>query len=90
MKLHFGANGLYETTLKRKGKPDYSELWEPPSASLYSSNAVPITEEATRSIPVYERNKNVNVTLKSTHPTPATLYSMSWEGDYTTNYYKRV
>ena len=90
MKLHFGANGLYETTLKRKGKPDYSELWEPPLANLYSSNAVPITEEATRSIPVYERNKNVNVTLKSTHPTPATLYSMSWEGDYTTNYYRRV
>jgi hypothetical protein len=26
----------------------------------------------------------------SDHPSPATLYSMSWEGNYSPMYYKRV
>ena len=36
------------------------------------------------------RNTNVDITLKSSHPAPATLRSMSWEGDYSPKYYRRV
>ena len=32
-----------------------------------------ILEEFIKTIPVYERNTNVDVTLKSSHPAPATL-----------------
>ena len=89
-KLNFGANGLYSTTLDRVGKPSYTETWEPTISDQYGANRVQINEQATQTIPAYEKNKNLTLTLKSTHPTPATLYSMTWEGVYTNQNYKRV
>ena len=38
----------------------------------------------------YEKNTNVDVILRSLHPAPATLRAVSWEGDYSPKYYKRV
>jgi hypothetical protein len=90
LKMNFGPTGLYTTTINRTGKPDYSETWEPTIADRYGANRVQVNEVITQTVPVYERNTNLSVTLKSTHPTPATLYSMTWEGDFTTNYYQRV
>ena len=90
LKMNFGPSGLYSTTINRTGKPAYTEIWEPPIADSYGANRVQVNELRSQTIPVYEKNKNLSVTLKSTHPTPATLYSMTWEGDFTTNYYQRV
>ena len=90
LKMNFGPAGLYSTTINRTGKPAYTETWEPPIADSYGANRVQVNELRSQTIPVYEKNKNLSVTLKSTHPTPATLYSMTWEGDFTTNYYQRV
>jgi len=90
VKLNFGANGLYTTTLDRVGKTSYTETWEPTIANQYGANRVQINEQSTQTIPAYEKNTNFTLTFKSTHPTPATLYSMTWEGVYTTNNYKRV
>ena len=90
VKLNFGANGLYSTTLDRVGKPSYTETWEPTISDQYGANRVQINDQATQTIPAYEKNKNFTLTLKSTHPTPATLYSMTWEGVYTNQNYQRV
>ena len=37
-----------------------------------------------------ERNTNLTVQLKSSHPSPATLHSMNWEGDYNSRNYRRA
>ena len=90
LNFNFGKVGSYETTLTRLGKDPYTEIYESTDTNLYEASDAPYLEEAIKTIPVYERNKNVDITLKSTSPTPATLHSMSWEGDYSTKYYKRV
>jgi len=90
IKLNFGAHGLYSTTIDRLGKPAYTEIWEAPISDQYLLNNLAIDDEVTKTIPTYERNKNLSITLKSTHPSPATLYSMAWEGDYTSKFYNRV
>ena len=90
IKLGLGDSGVYETTIKRDGKDDYTELIESSYQDLYQSNTSPWLTERTHTLPVYERNTNLTFSLKSTHPSPATIYSMSWEGDYTNRYYKRV
>ena len=90
VKFSLGNSGVYETTLKRTGKDDYTELFEPTIANSYNANQVQFTSEAIRTIPVYDRNINTTLTLKSSHPSPATLQSMTWEGDYTPKYYQRV
>ena len=90
IKLHFGKIGLYETTLKRIGKTDYNEVYESTELDAYTLAEVPYLEEFIKTIPVYERNTNVDIILKSTHPAPATLHALSWEGDYSPRFYKRV
>ena len=90
MKLNFGKIGLYETTLTRVGKADYTEVYESADLDEYDASDAPYLSEKIKEIPVYERNLNVNVTLKSSHPAPATLRAMSWEGDWSPMHYRRV
>ncbi len=90
LKIHFGKIGLYETTLKRVGKPDYIEVYESPIMDIYKASRAPYLEEHIQAVPVYEKNENVDVILKSSHPAPATLRALAWEGDYSPKYYKRV
>ena len=88
--INFGKIGLYETTLTRVGKDAYTEIYESTDLDEYNASDAPYLEEIQKTIPVYEKNLNVDLTLKSTHPAPATLHSMSWEGDYSPMFYRRV
>ncbi len=90
LKFNLGNAGLYQTLIQRTGKPDYTETWEVTEADSYDANKVGIMKAITQTVPVYEKNTNLLVTLKSTHPSPTTLYSMTWEGDYTNKFYRRV
>ena len=89
VKFHFGKIGLYETTIERTGKPDYTEVYESTELDEYNASDAPYLEEYIKTVPVYEKNTNLDITLKSSHPAPATLRSVSWEGNYTPKYYKR-
>ena len=89
LNLSLGKVGLYETTLTRIGKDPYTEIYESTPLNLYNVSDAPYIEEVIKTIPVYDKNKNVDITLKSTHPSPCTLRSLQWEGDYSPMYYKR-
>ena len=90
IKLNFGKSGLYETTLQRTGKADYSETYESAHLDEYLVSDAPYLPEHIQTVPVYEANNNVEVLLKSSHPAPATLHALSWEGDYSPRNYRRV
>ena len=89
VKFHFGKIGLYETTIERTGKPDYTEVYESTELDEYNASDAPYLEEFIKTVPIYEKNTNLDVTLKSSHPAPATLRAVSWEGNYSPKYYKR-
>lgn len=90
--LRFGPVGQFEIALKRRGKPDVTNslTYDQTQLNWYEAGDAPFISERSQAIPIYERNTNCNITLKSTHPGPATLFSMTWEGDYTPMYHKRV
>ena len=90
LKLHFGKVGLYETTIKRVGKNDYTEIYESTVLDEYDVSDAPYLPEYIKTIPVYEKNKNVDIFLKSSHPAPATLRAMAWEGDFSPMFYRRA
>ena len=90
IKLNFGKSGLYTTTLYRKDKADYSETYESSISDEYSVSDAPYLPEQVQTVPVYEKTDNVEVILKSSHPAPATLNALTWEGDYSQRNYKRV
>ena len=91
VKLGFGPVGIYETTVTRTGKPNYDDLFEVTPADQYLANYSGIFDDnVLRTVPIYDRNTNTSLTIKSTHPAPATLHNMTWEGVYNNNYYERV
>jgi len=90
-KFGFGPIGLYETTLNRVGRVAYTELFELTGADQYSaSTESTIDDNKIRELPIYDSNKNVSITIKSTHPAPATIHNLTWEGAYNTKFYQRV
>jgi len=88
--LSFGKIGLYETTLTRVDRADYTEVYESPALNQYNISDAPYVDEDEVTIPVYDRNINTDLILKSEHPAPATLISSSWEGDYSPMHYRRA
>ena len=88
--ISLGKHGRYETTLRRKGKEDYTTYYEAREMDGYNADTPAVDEVGFHPVSIYERNTNVKLTIKSHHPTPATLHSITWEGDYNNMYYRRV
>ena len=86
----FGDVGVIDVTLKRKGRDDYTKTYESLAWDNVLSNTPAIQDGHIHTIPVYERNTNLSVHVKSNHPSPASLFSMNWEGDYSNQFYQRV
>jgi hypothetical protein len=57
VKLAFGPVGVYETTLARTGRADYTELFEVTPANIVEANTQGIVDDnELRTVPVYDRN----------------------------------
>jgi hypothetical protein len=88
--LRFGPVGQIHVRLKRLGKDHIETTYESTPMDFYDADEASFVPEKTQTVPVYERNKNCNLVLKSLHPGPAQFISMTWEGDYTPMHHKRV
>ncbi len=90
LKISLGPVGTYDTSLERSGKSTYTQTHEGKLTNQYLVSRIPIQPDDLQTIPIYEKNTNVGIKIKSTHPTPATIYSVTWEGDSNRKYYQRV
>lgn len=90
IKPSFGRLGQYETVVTRVGKTDYTDEFTSSTFNQYLVADVLVEDEYIGTVPVYEKNNNFNLSIKSTTPLPATLISLTWEGDYSPKYYKNV
>ena len=90
MNFDFGDVGVIDVTLKRRGRSDYTYTVESLEWDNINASTPTIASGYLHTIPIYDRNINTTVFLKSNHPSPATILSMNWEGDYSPKYYQRV
>ncbi len=90
LNFDFGDVGVIDVTLKRKGRTDYTYTVESKEWDSVLASTPAIASSYLHTIPVYDRNTNLTVQIKSNHPSPATIHSMNWEGDYSPKYYSRV
>jgi hypothetical protein len=90
MNFDFGDVGVIDVTLKRRGRDDYTYTVESLEWDNINASTAAIAKGYLHTIPVYDRNDNLTVLIKSNHPSPATIHSMNWEGDYSPRYYQRV
>ena len=90
IKVSFGRIGLYTSTLTRVGKTAFTDEYESTPADYIEATDAPFLSEDIRTIPVYEKNMNFDFSIKSTHPAPATIRSLAFEGDYSPMFYRAV
>ena len=90
LKINFGQVGVYETTLRVKGRNDYTELYECKTMDDYPANEVAFDQIKTQVVPVYAKNTDTSIVISSDHPSPCTIHSLEWEGDYGAKWYKSV
>ena len=90
LKINFGQVGVFETTLKVKGRNDYTELFECKTMDDYPANEVAFDQTKTQVMPVYSKNTDTQIIVKSQHPSPCTIHSMEWEGDYAPKWYRNA
>ena len=91
VKFGFGPIGLYKTELDVVGKNLFTKEFEVTNANTYVANTAAIREDnKLYTVPIYARNTNANLTIKSEHPAPADILYMTWEGAYNNNFYTRV
>ena len=90
LKVNLGQVGVYETTLKVLGRDDYTELYECKTMDDYPANEVAFDQRKTQVVPVYAKNTDTSIVISSDHPSPCTIYSLEWEGDYGAKWYKSV
>ena len=90
VKVNLGRIGYYETTLKRLGRDDYTQIYEAKPMDEYEANEIGYVADYEQTTPVYQRNTTFLMSIHSAHPSPAVLYSATWEGQYQENYVKRL
>lgn len=90
IKMSTADIGTYNMTINRLGYDPYDLLVEQKPADEYEANTDPIYPEHIETIPIYTRNKNLNLVMSTSYDAPLTLRSMTWEGDWNPPYYKRV
>jgi hypothetical protein len=90
MFVETGDTGVYEFTLERLGKDDYTETRDATMMNTYEANDPVLTGSMSTYLPAYERNTSLTLRLHSEHPSPFALFSVTWEGDYSNRYYRSV
>ncbi len=88
--LNLGPTGYHQTRLKRKRRNDWIQNHEASLNYGFEENRYLFLDSAKTTIPVYARNGDFKLSLEASHPSPCTLYSSFWEGDYNQRYYKKV
>ena len=89
-KFQFGAIGLFDTTVTARSKPVAEYQWEMSPSDHYDANTHEVLPTCFHTLPLYEKNEYLGITLSSTYPTPCTLLSMEWEGKQSQLSYKSV
>jgi len=90
MHLNTGESGYFNISIDRYGKDSYVVEYEQSIQGSYLAGDAPITTDREQTVPLYERNTNLDITISSKFNGPFTLYSLRWEGDYNSRYYQRV
>jgi len=85
-KLNMGISGAFSVYVYSKDRDAYSTNFEASSQHTHDNNINNIRHSQTVDVPIYQLNTNFKLEFNSNNPTPCTLNSMTWEGDYNTLY----
>ena len=88
--IDFDVTGEVETTLIKKGQTTQVIGYESTIQDGYLADSTAVMKATQRTIPIYDKNLNVQIVVNSEHPTPTNITAVTWQGDYSQGNYRRV
>ncbi len=88
--LHYGDVSQINAKVNLRDNQVVSNVLDQTIMDWYKAGKGPFVDNYSYTVPIYQRNSNFRVDVTSTHPGPASLNSLTWEGDYTPMNHKRV
>ena len=88
-KIKLGLSGPIDFDVDITGIPKWSNNSSVTYPYQYLLNSVNMLPQSTHTIPIFQRNENLNVSIKSSTPFPVSLLGMEWEGKYNRRFYRR-
>jgi len=89
VKVSTGLSGPVKYDVTITGRPEWSQTIEATAPYTYDLNNVNMSADATHTVPIYQRNENLNFKIIGDTPFPVSLLSLNWEGKYNTGFYRR-
>lgn len=87
-KFETGVCGPLTYTIDVNGKDLWTNTIAATPSQSYTVGSLPVAEADTHTIPLYQRNTDLSITVSDSSLYPATLLSMTWEGRYTSKFYQ--
>jgi hypothetical protein len=90
IKVSTGLSGPVKYQISITGRPEWNQTIEAVQPNVYDLNNVNLSAEAVHTVPIYQRNDNLSLSIIGDSPLPVTLLSLNWEGRYNTGFYRRA
>jgi hypothetical protein len=90
MKFSIGLTGAINFYLKKYGSIEWRSLQSVQEADRYIETNAPLIQNTVLTVPIHQRNTSFQLKINSTSPFPVSLNGMSWEGNYSSRYYRRA
>jgi hypothetical protein len=91
IKTALGYSGDCELQLRSVStRPHWSKYFSATQANIYEADDTPITEASLHALPVHQRSDDFYFRITSDSPFPLSTDSVTWEGNYSPRYYRRM
>lgn len=89
LKVKTGLSGPVDYKVNITGIPDWANTVNVTQPYEYNLNSVNMQANSTHVVPIYQRNKNLDVRIEGTTPFPVSLLGLDWEGKQNNGFYRR-
>ena len=90
IRVNTGLSGPVTYKVDITGIGEWENVVNVTLPNAYILGNVNLSASSEHVVPVFQRNKNLKITLVGDTPFPVSLTNMSWEGNYNTKFYRRV
>jgi len=89
LKVNTGLSGPVTYSIDITGRSDWQNVVNVTLPYDYTLGNVNLSASSEHVVPVFQRNKNLKITIKGDTAFPVSINSLTWEGNYNTRFYRR-
>lgn len=90
IKFDVAFSGFVDFYTKRYGAPEWKLHSGVQYGNYYTANSSPTIDRTVLTVPIHQKNTNYDLRINSRSPFPLALNNMTWEGNYTQQFYRRA